>query len=86
MSLTPTTPATFYDFKDEVISVPLVTLAAWCAAFKCVVEKDFDPTGRDVTKVIYKALSAPESYSKRAMLDHLLEVKRQTHEFYGIED
>ena len=55
MKVTPTTPATFYGFNDQLISIPLITLSTWVVGLKSIVNHDVDPTGGSLKGVIYSA-------------------------------
>ena len=77
MNITPTTPATFYDFNDEVVTVPLVTLAAWCAGY----ERDIN----DIQEIVREFLSVPEWYENDFVIDHIKLCYKNTKEHYGIQ-
>jgi hypothetical protein len=75
--ITPTTPATFYDFNDELVTVPLVTLAAWAAGY-----------GRDINgirEIVRAFLSVPEGYEDEYVREHIQLCYKNTKEHYGIQ-
>ena len=83
MSMTPTTPATFYDFNEEVVSIPVVTLLALYVAFKAHVNHGIDPTDGGIKERVYDLLSCPADYPEEDVLWHLSMVREQTLEHYG---
>jgi len=84
--ISPTTPATFYDANDELVSIPVITLAAYVIALKGIVETGFDVTGQDVEEKARELLSTPIGYPVEDIYAHLAEVKRNTDIHYGIGD
>ena len=84
MQITPTTPATFYGFNDQLVTVPLITLSAYVVALKGIVRTGFDVTGQGIEEKARELLETPEGYPVEDILWHLETVKEQTHEHYGI--
>ena len=80
--ITPTTTASFYGFDDQVIELPLITLAAYVVALKCIVKNGIDPTGQNVEAKARDLLGTPKNYAVEDILEHLREVKKQTEEYY----
>lgn len=83
-AITPTTPATFYGFKDQLVSIPLITLTVWVKGLQLAEKLGEDI--HNIDPVVRKFLEAPDDYPTEYMLEHLEEVLRQTKEFYGIEE
>ena len=95
--ITPTTPATFYDWNDEPMSVPIITLSAWEIGIRSIAEHGIDPTpGQNLEVIVRKALGVPDGLkvtehgdgSKQRVIDvmswHLTEAYHATKEHYGI--
>ena len=84
MSISPTTPATFYGFNDQLVTMPLVSLAAYVVALRGIVKTGFDVTGQDAESKVREFLETPAGYPLEDILAHLEECKRQTYDYYGI--
>ena len=77
----PMTPAVLYNLEGELITVPLITLAAWVVGLRGVVKHGIDSF--NVLPPIRAHLKASEPYKAIWILDHLEEAKRQTEAFYA---
>lgn len=81
--MTPTTPASFYDFNEEVVEVPLISLMTIVSGLKLSVKfnEDFQGTVRSARKI----LSTPTGYPVEDILHHLSTVLEETKEYYGLD-
>jgi len=86
MSITPTTPATFYDFNDDLISVPLVTLSGWTIALRSILNHGVNPTSVDVESIVREKLNTPDWLSLEGIVAHLETCLAETKEFYGVPE
>jgi len=84
MSITPTTPATFYDYNEELVSVPLITLALWAKALRCILDHGINPTSSDVEAVVREKLSTPDACPLDAIVEHIETCYAETKEYYGV--
>ena len=83
MSITPNTPAVFYGFNDQLISIPLITLNIWQKGLHTVQKTGEDFRG--IESVVRAKLETPLDYELGHIIDHIDTVLRQTHEHYGIK-
>jgi len=80
--ITPTTPANIYDFNNEVVSLPLVSLTVLARGVKLslALGEDFNGTVKSAREL----LSAPEDYPVEFIEEHLSLCLENTKDFYGI--
>jgi hypothetical protein len=78
----PMTPATFYDFREELVTVPLITLNTWVTGLRLRVKHGVDIGG--VEQAARQHLHIPKHYKVVDLLDHLEESLAQTNTFYGV--
>jgi len=81
-SITPTTTATFYDFNEEVISIPLISLTTLVAGLKLSVKLKEDFKG--CIRTARSLLSTPKGYATKDILNHLEQALSDTKEYYGV--
>ncbi len=80
--MTPTTPATIYDFNDKLVSLPLISLMTLVSGLKISVKLNEDFNG--CVKSARKLLSTPKGYNTKHILEHLEECLKNTKEHYGL--
>lgn len=80
--ITPTTPANIYDFNDEVVSIPLISLTTLVKGLELRVKVNEDVF--NVEPRCRELLSTPEGYPVEDILAHLALCLKNTKEFYGI--
>jgi hypothetical protein len=80
--ITPTTPANIYDFNDEVVSLPLISLTVLVKGLELRVKVKEDVF--NVEPRCRELLSAPDDYPVEDILAHLALCLENTKEFYGI--
>jgi hypothetical protein len=84
MNITPTTPATFYGFNDQLISIPLISLSAYVVALRGIVKHGADLTGKDIEGRVRALLEAPDDYAIVDIYDHLDDALEETERHYGV--
>ena len=82
-TITPTTPANFYDFKEEIVSIPLISLTTLVSGLKLSVK--FNEDFKGCVKTARHLLSTPKGYRTEDILHHLETSLADTKAHYGIE-
>lgn len=82
-NMTPTTPANIYDFNEEIVSIPLISLTTLVSGLKLSVK--FDEDFKGCVKTARHLLSTPKDYRTEDILHHLETALADTKAYYGIE-
>ena len=73
-----------WDFNEELQSLPLVTLATWASAMKLELKTGMKHSSGSVIAKARKFLSAPKSYPKELLVDHIVTSHQSAKEQLGL--
>jgi len=82
-SITPTTPANFYDCNEEIISIPLISLTTLVSGLR--LSDKFNEDYKGCVGAARHLLSTPKGYKIKDILHHLETALADTKAYYGIE-